>query len=210
VFKGVKRMKRYLPGSILVLSAVLGIAAFPTNAVAQQGAGAIVAVDEAVGIKPSGVKAGGGSAGQSKSAGSSSKTASGKSGRSSGSKSGSAKTTIAPKSHTVVDNSKYKGPILGDKHSFLNFEVISAAKPTHTMVAKEAGAKGLVQVEVLIGENGNVLSAKARTGNKLLWDEAEKAALASKFNKPTVYNQPARAMGFLVYRFGPPSEDDDE
>jgi len=108
----------------------------------------------------------------------------------------------------VPDTANYKGPVLGDKYSFLNFEVVSAVPPTHTRVAKNAGAKGLVQVEVLVSENGNVLSARARTGNKLLWDEAEAAALASKFNKPTVNGQPARALGFLVYRFGPPSEDD--
>jgi hypothetical protein len=67
-----------------------------------------------------------------------------------------------------------------------------------------------VQVEVLINENGDVINAKARTGNKLLWDEAEAAALASKFNRPTDNGRPARAMGFLVYRFGKGEDDDDE
>ena len=89
-----------------------------------------------------------------------------------------------------------------NKYSFLNFEVVSAEKPYHTRAAKTEGASGLVQVEVLIDEDGSVISAKARTGNKLLHPEAERAALASKFNKPAVYGKPARAMGFLVYRFG--------
>lgn len=97
----------------------------------------------------------------------------------------------------------YNGFIVGDKYTFLNFEVISAAKPYHTREAKAGGASGLVQVEILIDQNGNVLTAKARTGNKLLHPEAERAALESKFNKPAFGGKPARAIGFLVYRFGP-------
>lgn len=98
----------------------------------------------------------------------------------------------------------FTGPVLGDRNSFLNFEVASAEKPYYTRAAKASGAKGLVQVEVLVSTDGSVISAKARTGNKELWPEAERAALASKFNRPTADGRPARAMGFLVYRFGPP------
>ncbi len=96
----------------------------------------------------------------------------------------------------------YDGFIVGDKYTFLNFEVVSAEKPYHTRDAKANGASGLVQVEVLINTNGSVLTAKARTGNKLLHPEAERAALASKFNQPKFGGKPARAIGFLVYRFG--------
>jgi len=53
-----------------------------------------------------------------------------------------------------------------------------------------------------------VIQAKGRTGNKLLHPEAERAALASKFNRPTFGGKPARAIGFLVYRFGPADDDD--
>lgn len=98
---------------------------------------------------------------------------------------------------------KFNGPVLGDKYTFLNGEVISAEKPYYTRAAKASGAKGLVQVEVLVSTDGSVLSAKARTGNKELWPEAERAALASKFNRPLADGRPARANGFLVYRFGP-------
>lgn len=100
----------------------------------------------------------------------------------------------------------FKGPILGDKYTFLNYEVVSAEKPYYTRAAKASGAKGLVQVEVLVNTDGSVISARARTGSKELWPEAERAALASKFNRPTADNRPARATGFLVYRFGPAEE----
>ncbi|NJM53961.1 MAG: hypothetical protein HC846_11585 [Blastocatellia bacterium] len=60
----------------------------------------------------------------------------------------------------------------------------------------------MVQVEVLINVDGSVLKARARSGNKLLHPEAEKAALMTKFNKPSIYGKPARAVGFIVFRFG--------
>lgn len=115
----------------------------------------------------------------------------------------SAATTVSP-----AKPKPWNGFVVGDKYTFLNFEVVSAEKPYHTRDAKANGAKGLVQVEVLIDTNGNVIEAKGRTGNKLLHPEAERAALASKFNRPTFGGKPARAIGFLVYRFGPADDDD--
>lgn len=100
----------------------------------------------------------------------------------------------------------YDGFVIGDKYTFLNYEFAEAVKPVHTNAAKKEGASGLVQVEVLIDEDGTVLTARARTGNKLLHPEAERAALASVFNRPVVYGKPARAFGFVVYRFGPPED----
>lgn len=123
-----------------------------------------------------------------------------------GAKSGktTAKTTSkAATTKTATAAKPYNGFTVGDKYTFLNFEVVSAEKPYHTRDAKANGASGLVQVEVLIETNGNVIQARARTGNKLLHPEAERAAIASKFNRPTFGGKPARAIGFLVYRFGP-------
>lgn len=96
----------------------------------------------------------------------------------------------------------YDGFIIGDEYTFMNFGVVSGPKPIYTIAAKNAGASGLVQVEILIGGDGTVLTARARSGNKLLYPEAEKAALETVFDKPVVYGKPARATGFLVYRFG--------
>jgi len=201
-------MKRYLPYlvSILAVVAVFAVGCFERDLFAQPaGAGAIVAIDEAAGTSGSNTKenAGGGSASKSKYS-----TGPRKKVRSSGGK--NVRPGAAPQAAPQPRPLKpYAGPILGDKYTFLNFEVISAAKPIYRLKAKQAGASGLVQVEVLIDENGDVLTARARTGNKLLWDEAEQAALASKFNHPTDNGRPARATGFLVYRFGN-ADDDDE
>jgi hypothetical protein len=114
---------------------------------------------------------------------------------------------VAPRTRENQSNKNYDGFVIGDKYSFLNFEVVQKVQPIYTIKAKEAGASGLVQVEILVGENGKVLTAKARTGNSLLHTEAEKAALATVLNKPSVYGKPARALGFLVYRFGNADKD---
>lgn len=141
------------------------------------------------------------------------KTATGSAGRTTSrtTKAKSTKTSIKTTSAKVTAPAKprpWDGFVVGDKYTFLNFEVVSAEKPWYTRDAKANGAKGLVQVEVLIDTNGNVIQAKGRTGNKLLHPEAERAALASKFNRPTFGGKPARAIGFLVYRFGPADDDD--
>jgi len=202
-------MKRLLP--YFVSAAIVGMAfavgCLERDLFAQPagGGGAIVAVDEAAGTPGSNARenAGGGSASKSKySQGTKTKV------RSSGGK--NVRPGAAPQPAPSRALRPYSGPILGDKYTFLNFEVISAAKPIYRIKAKQAGASGLVQVEVLIDENGDVMTAHARTGNKLLWDEAEQAALASKFNRPTDNGRPARATGFLVYRFGNADDDDDE
>lgn len=96
----------------------------------------------------------------------------------------------------------WNGFVVGDEYTFMNFEVISAEKPYYAREAKASGASGLVQVEILIETDGRVIKARARTGNKLLHPEAERAALASRFPGYKFGGKPARAVGFLVYRFG--------
>ncbi len=172
---------------LFTIGVVFGIGLFADAVHGQVEGGAIAAIDEpAEGV-------GGGGPAPGKFSPAVRKPAKGKTTR-----------AAAPRTRTaaVVKPKKWDGFVIGDKYSFLNFEVISAAKPYHTRAAKAGGASGLVQVEVLIDTNGRVLTARARTGNKLLHPEAERAALESRFNRPEVYGKPARAIGFLVYRFG--------
>lgn len=189
------KMRRFVLLNILFI-ALLSTAAITAHA---QGA-AIMARDEPA----EGAGGGGGSASSGFGGGSgSSKQATG--GKARTGKTTKKTTAAAAKTtavRTVPKVTAWNGFTVGDKYTFLNFEVVSAEKPWHTREAKANGASGLVQVEVLIDTNGNVIQAKGRTGNKLLHPEAERAALASKFNRPTFGGKPARAIGFLVYRFG--------
>ncbi len=159
---------------------------------AQIEGGAIAAIDE-----PS--EGGGGGAATVKSRTSSVTTRSAKSAES---KSPKRAVTVSRPAAARPKPRPWDGFVVGDEYTFMNFEVISAEKPYYTRAAKEGGASGLVQVEILIETNGSVVKARARTGNKLLHPEAERAALASKFNRFTFGGKPARAIGFLVYRFG--------
>lgn len=187
---------------ILTLVVLFLVTAASTAIFAQArgAAGAIVAIEEAVGGGPQ--QGGGRSAGSPASAGSKRSTTGS---RQSSGRVASKPTTATP---TRVVPKAFNGPVLGDKYSFLNFEVVDAVKPVHTNAAKAAGAKGLVQVEILVETDGRVISAHARTGNKLLWPEAERAALGSRLDRPTDNGRAARALGFLVYRFGPGEDDD--
>lgn len=187
----------------LFLAIALGV--FSLDARAQMAA--IAAIDEPeAAAEARGSAAGGGTGKQAPSKNTPKSGGSGKKGATSGKK-GNTSSTVRPRSMPAPPPpASFNGPVLGDKYTFLNYEVASAEKPYYTRAAKATGAKGLVQVEVLVSTDGSVISAKARTGNKELWPEAERAALASKFNRPTADGRPARAMGFLVYRFGPPEE----
>lgn len=185
--------------ALTIFIMVLALGVFSSGAYGQMAA--IAAIDEP---EPRGAVGGGGSAEASAGSAASSQTKR----RSTATKRQTATNTKSARSTTTAAKTrkapaKYDGFVVGDKYSFLNFEVVSAEKPYHTRAAKANGAKGLVQVEVLIETNGTVIDAKGRSGNKELWPEAERAALASKFNRPTFGGKPARAIGFLVYRFGP-------
>lgn len=182
--------------------AVILLALFFACAEANAQMGAIAAVDEPA-ERPKPAEGGGASVGGGVGGSTPSSTSRTRRGSRTTGKQTSTATKKPPAPRKPAAPVKYDGFVVGDKYTFLNFEVVSAEKPYHTRAAKASGAKGLVQVEVLIGVDGSVLTAKGRTGNKELWPEAERAALASKFNRPTFGGKPARAIGFLVYRFGP-------
>lgn len=172
--------------SLLFVGCVLAVGTFGNKVHAQIEGGAIAAIDE-----PAEGSGGGGS-----------RPTTVKKSTSKIKSKASAPTTRTTTIAVRPKPGKWDGFVVGDEYTFMNFEVISAEKPYYTRAAKAGGASGLVQVEILIGANGSVLAARARTGNKLLHPEAERAALASKFNPFTFGGKPARAIGFLVYRFG--------
>jgi periplasmic protein TonB len=104
------------------------------------------------------------------------------------------KPTPAP---TVKNASVTKtGGVLNGKASFL-------AKPPYPAAAKAMGVTGAVNVQVLIDEKGNVVSAAAASGHPLLRSVSEIAARQSKFTPTFLSNQPVRVTGVIVYQFKP-------
>ena len=85
----------------------------------------------------------------------------------------------------------------------INGKAVSLAKPPYPAAAKAVRAGGAVNVQVLIDEKGNVVSASAVSGHPLLRAASENAARQSKFSPTLLSNQPVKVTGVIVYNFMP-------
>jgi len=83
----------------------------------------------------------------------------------------------------------------------LNGKAVNLVKPSYPAIARSAHAAGAVQVQVLIDENGNVISAHAVSGHPLLQAAAVQAARASKFTPTKLSGQPVKVNGVIIYNF---------
>jgi TonB family protein len=83
----------------------------------------------------------------------------------------------------------------------INGKASSLPKPVYTAIAKAAHAGGIVTVQVLIDENGKVVSAHAVSGNPLLLRESVQAAYQARFTPTLLSNQPVKVSGVITYNF---------
>jgi periplasmic protein TonB len=91
-----------------------------------------------------------------------------------------------------------RAPISG---GVLNGKAISLPKPAYPPIAKAAHASGTVVVQVLIDENGSVVSAKALSGHPLLQAVAVSAARQARFSPTKLSGQPVKVTGVIQYNF---------
>ena len=91
-----------------------------------------------------------------------------------------------------------RAPISG---GVLNGKAISLPKPAYPPIARAAHASGTVVVQVLIDENGNVVSAHAVSGHPLLTAVAVNAARQAKFSPTKLSGQPVKVTGVIQYNF---------
>jgi protein TonB len=91
-----------------------------------------------------------------------------------------------------------RAPISG---GVLNGKAISLPKPAYPPIARAAHASGTVVVQVLIDENGNVVSAHAVSGHPLLQPAAVGAARQAKFSPTKLSGQPVKVTGVIQYNF---------
>jgi len=61
---------------------------------------------------------------------------------------------------------------------------------------------GEVAVEIVINENGKVISARALSGPALLRQASVNAGLGWRYPPTTVDGAPAQAVGTITFRFG--------
>ena len=74
-------------------------------------------------------------------------------------------------------------------------------KPIYSAIAKAAHASGTVTVQVLIDEQGKVISARALSGNPLLQRESVQAAYQARFSPTLLSQQPVKVSGIITYNF---------
>ena len=85
----------------------------------------------------------------------------------------------------------------------LNGKATSLPKPPYPPAARAVRASGAVSVQVLIDENGNVVSASAVSGHPLLRAAAVAAARGAKFSPTKLSGQPVKVSGVITYNFVP-------
>ena len=83
----------------------------------------------------------------------------------------------------------------------VNGKAISLPQPIVSAAAKAVRANGQVSVQILIDEDGNVVSANATSGNSLLRASAEQAARRAKFKPTQLSGQPVKVSGVITYNF---------
>jgi len=83
----------------------------------------------------------------------------------------------------------------------LNGRAVSLPKPPYPMIAKQAGIQGTVEVQVLIDEKGNVVSARAVSGNPMLTFAAVRAAWQARFTPTLLRDEPVKVSGVITYNF---------
>jgi TonB family protein len=80
-------------------------------------------------------------------------------------------------------------------------ELIEAPPPVYPEEAKKDKIEGLVTVAIVIGEDGNVISSKAKSGPEALHGAAEVAASKARFRPTTVNGKAAKVSGAMSYNF---------
>ncbi len=85
----------------------------------------------------------------------------------------------------------------------INGKAVNLVKPSYPAAAKQLRIEGAVNVQVLIDESGNVVSATAVSGHPLLRAVSVNAARQSKFTPTFLSKQPVKVTGVIVYQFKP-------
>jgi hypothetical protein len=81
------------------------------------------------------------------------------------------------------------------KAGVINGKALRLAKPQSTGIA------GVVTIQVLIDEEGNVAKAGASGGHRYLVERARKAACESKFSPTFLDGKPVKVTGVIMYNF---------
>ena len=83
----------------------------------------------------------------------------------------------------------------------LNGMALALPPPLYPDAARRMRQSGLVPVEVVVDENGKVISARALSGPSILRDVAVEAAYRARFSPTKLSGQPVKVTGQINYNF---------
>ena len=85
----------------------------------------------------------------------------------------------------------------------VNGKAISLPRPEYPAAARSTRASGTVGVQILIGEDGKVISAQAISGPPVLQFASRAAACEAKFSPTKLAGQPVKVSGVVMYNLVP-------
>jgi len=85
--------------------------------------------------------------------------------------------------------------------SIISSKVLSKPVPVYPPIAIQTHTTGVVTVEILVDEQGRVISAQATSGHPLLRAAARQAALQARFTPTQLNGQPVKVSGVITYNF---------
>ena len=87
------------------------------------------------------------------------------------------------------------------RKTILNGEALALPKPPYPPMAKQTHVQGTVNVQVLIDEQGKVISATPVSGHPLLVHVARNAAFQARFSPTFLGDQAVKVSGVITYNF---------
>ena len=83
----------------------------------------------------------------------------------------------------------------------ISSKIITKPAPVYPAIAKQVGVQGAVTVEILIDEQGNVVSARATSGHPLLRAAAQSSAYQARFSPTSISGHAVKVSGVITYNF---------
>ena len=83
----------------------------------------------------------------------------------------------------------------------LTAKAISLPQPPYPSLAKQIRVQGPVTVQILVDEEGRVISAQTMSGHPMLLAAAKEAALRARFTATKLSGQPVKVQGVITYNF---------
>ena len=83
----------------------------------------------------------------------------------------------------------------------LNSKLIAAPQPIYPAMAKQTRTQGSVNIQILVDEQGKVISAQVMSGNPMLTPAAKDAAMRARFTPTTLNGVPVKIQGVITYNF---------